>query len=853
MAEPKKFNASVSSFDSRVDLAEHILSNMSTQSNNLGQVGMLLAGDPGVGKTSFIEFFAKLCGLSLITVEAPHITEEHIINIPFIVVKAGASGEHKVATGGEVDADYKIVMSDSNLYTAINQEKKLPDADYLKSIYKSSDKTLIKIFEELGGDEKTVPKLVDEVRGKYEMILFLDEYFRQTSTRIRNMLRTILNGKIGNHKLPKTTYVVYASNIHDEGVEGMPRNNEFFTTTMKHPPKDEWFAWLVNKYEKDEKHQLKDEVVQEFYKLLKDEDINLKDIEADVRVSPRRWEQLLTYINAALPVKNEEDAKNLLTNVKLNFKNYMTGEHAKLVDTVLDTTVKLIEQTSKIKMPAHVHGASSWRKTLQHQIETKMKLGNIRKYIPIISGLPGVGKTTQIYELGKDLNLAVVVVDVSLLSAEDVTGIPIPKTKESGEIETKFSMPKLFQYIKTEMNEAERDHIEALKKSGDTKDIEEYKKKEWKYLLFFDELNRNNANVFNGIRRLLLERNLGKGLELPKGTVIVAAINPDDIGAEKLTQHMIDVSDVVDTAPDWNDTKKIIQSKKIKVDHPETEKFVYEMLLAFVDHFHQKKGDAPKGADREYFLNIGGSQVLYVSPREYTNLYVNAVKYLDQKIGRIIRKRSEGGKPTAEQLRKDVTDLKHALYTKFEQLLNTIFLKHDVEAPEFLHGLEQWFQQEATVDVESMFFSKKASTKPFKDIMGKYMESGGGHLGEDIDFINYVNNSDPQTLKDDMQTFIEKEITDITHVTQKSHKKKVIKGDAIETLGEEVTKFEHLARELTNAFRLHDFSHEKIEILEGVVKDFLKKINKLSKNSDDMIAILGTSGAVKHLTQGLRP
>jgi MoxR-like ATPase len=371
MAADKKFNAASTSYETRVDLAERILSNMAIQAGGLGRTGMLLAGDPGVGKTSFIRFFARLTGLSLITVEAPHITEEHIINIPFIVVRAGTNHEQKVTTGGEVDADYKIVMSDSNLYTQITKEKKLSDSEYLSDIYKSGDKTLIKIFEELGGDEKTIPKLVDEVRKKFEMILFLDEYFRQTSTRIRNMLRTILNGKIGNHDLPKTAYVVYASNIHDEGVEGIPRNHEFFTVNMKHPPKDEWFAWLVNKYEKDEKHKLKDDVVQEFYKLLKDEDLNLKDVEADVRTSPRRWEQLLTYINSSLPVKNEEDAKSLLTNVKLSFRNYLTGEHAKLVDGVLDTVLKLIEKTSNIKMSAQVHGASAWRKTLKHQIERR--------------------------------------------------------------------------------------------------------------------------------------------------------------------------------------------------------------------------------------------------------------------------------------------------------------------------------------------------------------------------------------------------------------------------------------------------------------------------------------------------
>ncbi len=52
--------------------------------NMRGLGGVLLGGDPGIGKTTFVELFSDLTGIHLITIEIPHIVEEHIINIHFL-------------------------------------------------------------------------------------------------------------------------------------------------------------------------------------------------------------------------------------------------------------------------------------------------------------------------------------------------------------------------------------------------------------------------------------------------------------------------------------------------------------------------------------------------------------------------------------------------------------------------------------------------------------------------------------------------------------------------------------------------------------------------------------------------
>ena len=126
-----------------------------------------------------------------------------------------------------------------------------------------------------------------------------------------------------------------------------------------------------------------------------------------VRTSPRRWEQLLLYINASLPAEDAKEAKSLLTNVKANFKNYLSGEKSALADKVLDAVAQLIKETSDLDVSAtDENDAEEWQDTLEHQIKQKMKLGEHRKYIPIVSGLPGIGKTTHATKIAKDLDLS---------------------------------------------------------------------------------------------------------------------------------------------------------------------------------------------------------------------------------------------------------------------------------------------------------------------------------------------------------------------------------------------------------------------------------------------------------------
>ncbi len=855
-----EFNASSASFDQRINIAEKILANMKAKSQSIGKSGVLLAGDPGVGKTSFIRFFSLLTGIDLITIEAPHITEEHIINIPFIVYDPITKSE-KAATTEFETSDFKIVLSDSHLYSSIKSIRKIPDDQYLQAIYRAPA-DVIKVFEELGGDKDTIPEDIQEARDNFKVVLFLDEYFRQTSTKIRNMLRGILNGKIGSHDIPPDAFIIYASNINDEGVEDIPLNNDFHEIEFAAPNKDDWFAYLVAKFEKDQKVKLDPRVIQKFYDLLEEEDLNHNDMNHEVRTSPRRWEQLLIYINAALPVEDEKDAKSLLTNVKANFKNYLSGEKSALADKVLDAVAQLIKETSNIEVSSTAENdAEEWQDTLEHQIKQKMKLGEHRKYIPIVSGLPGIGKTTHATKIAKDLDLRYIYIDCSNLNPEDVVGLPLPKSGDKKQIETQFSEPNLFHQINKDIQEADKDHVEYLKHKYKGKEaeqaIKEYEGKEWKYLIFFDELNRNSTKVFNGIRRLLLEKSFGGGYELPKGSVIIAAINPQDHGAGEMTHHMRDVVDVIDSKADFNKTKKFLENMPFStIKNEKTRDTVYDALMKFVDKFRIKTPTSHiSNRQRSFYLDVGASPV-YISPREYSDLFANAVIDFDQKLSRLL-KRKNVADMSNDQIAATEHKLRASLFDSFQHKLANIFTKQQVQAPEFMHDLEAWFLHSPDIDFGEGLYYKKATTTSVESILKSYFDNPQAdvHLADDMDFVNFISNHDPHKFKEELANFLltqfEKDEDVKDKLIAKTHKAKSVKDEQIAFEEEEVSKFEHLVREMVNAIEIHHLSNDHREIIRLAVREALKLI-KEKHGSDYMEDLLDFNIKITGIIKGLK-
>lgn len=383
-----------------------MLSLMDGQSSRSGiKNSLILTGDPGVGKTSFIRSYAKLLGIPLVTVEAPHITEEHIINIPFMIIKGDKISKDnaviETTANSTLNNDkqaFEIVQAESNLVTKLKSMggQKLKDQQHLATV--ARDKNLRGVYT-------NYRTLINQVRDAFNCILFLDEYYRNDNIKIRNILRNILNGRIGNDKIPRGTFIVYASNLSDDGLEDIPMNNDFAEMEFKSPDKEQWFDYMLKKYETNENKEFPNikmdhRVYNKFYSTVTKEDLSYDDNDTEVRTSPRRWEQLMLYVNANLPVNNVKEARVLMSNVEVNFRNYIEGKVSNLYPKVQKMIIELIKETSGIEFDGTTHPQTEWKDVLEQQLATKIKMDSeatdsnkeARKYVPIVSGEPGIGK-----------------------------------------------------------------------------------------------------------------------------------------------------------------------------------------------------------------------------------------------------------------------------------------------------------------------------------------------------------------------------------------------------------------------------------------------------------------------------
>ena len=844
--EIKPFVPSASGMKQTIQLFESIFDNMHNKQAFDQYHGVLLSGEPGTGKTQRITLLSRLLGIELIVIEAPHIVEEHIINIPFIVFDGLSDNKKGGNTQLTID-EYKVELADSNLYSLIKHARKIPDSEYLSAIYRSG-KDIIELFEYFGGNETTIPDEFHELRNSYNVILFLDEYFRQTSMRIRNMLRGILNGKIGAHTIPKNTYIVYATNLGDQGIDEVPTNTQFEHVEMKAPKKGEWFSWLVYKFQNDKRIKLKPEVINKFHHILEDEDISRDDIESEVRTSPRRWEQLLLYINEALPVKDEKDAKNLLSNVKLNFRNYLTGQHSDIANKVLKATAELIKQTSNIEVShSNVNDITEWKDTLKHQIQMREKLGSKhRSYVPVVSGPPGIGKTAQALKTAHDLDLRFIDIDVSTINAEDVVGLPMPKKDGTGKIETSFSIPSLYQQIMEKIHDEDRKYFDKVKKDNpsDYEDkIEEYKKRNVKYLIFFDELNRNSPKVFNAIRRILLEKNFGPGaehgelLKLPDEAMMMAAINPHDVGAQELTKHMRDVLDIVDAGANWDATMEHLKDKKVPGVDDITHDIALDIIKKFANKFQSKQHDIPL-KERPFHLDLGND--VWVSPREYTMFYFGFARSLNRAISKIKNVDFEG--LSAKEVAALEDSVREDIYKSFERNLSFVLTKHGVESEEFLNDLKAWIMNSADIDIGENIFYKKAvntRTSSLMDIVEEHFEDAATtSASENSDFINFINNVDLSKFREDLTDLVMKKIVDQEsadkYILKDDYDMKILKDNKIvKDASKKVSLLENFMREIVFALWINQFSNEKINAVYFGIYAGLKSFRTQMKDKID--------------------
>lgn len=744
------FNAS-NITNQQKEFAKTMMKNMFNKHVDASHYGILISGSPGTGKTSSVKQLAELLGMDLLVAESPHIIDEHLVKIPFLVYSPVTKKTTKKVdiTDGKVEGgEYSIVHSNAFMAQELAKKTKISDEKYLEYVYNSKDANLIALYESLGGTKGVIPKNIKKARDYFEKILFIDEYFRTDGPKIRNILRRIINGLLGDSKMPKNTYVIYASNMNDEGLDTMSGHQVFEELEMDNRTKDEWFSWLVNKFKEDKRITLDENVVNKFHKALEDHHISYNDVESEIRTSPRRWEQVLLYVNSSLPAKNEKDAAALLANVKSMFSN-KDQKTSSLYEKVEGAVKELIKETSNIEtQDMKEAGNEDWSDTFKHQIEQKMKLGKHRTYVPVISGSPGIGKTQIVKSIAEELGLKLLYIDATSINKDDVIGIPVlkktPTATES--IDMNFSTPRMLSMIEQEMEEKIKEEIQRTGSSDDSG-------KEWKYLLFIDELDKvPNKTVFNAIRKVLLEKEFSDDYKLPDGTIIAAAINPSGVeGSHDFTGHMADVMDVINANPDWTKFRKHLDNVEMDEDASKYREKLLNALSIFVNKFKSSKKNGG-----EFNLNLGGDEKVYVSPRDYTTILRSvSTEYAD-----II---DEVENSDEEDLSVHNKEIREAVYKGISPTLKIAFRKAEIDYTDFGNQLKRWIETapelkflEEDITTKS---AKVASNKGLFEALNKFVDSGMKHdLEDDRDFVAYMQSTKPAIFAKDLKEYVEEHL-----------------------------------------------------------------------------------------------
>jgi MoxR-like ATPase len=611
------------------DQIKTILSHMKSSGQGLTKTTYLLAGDVGTGKTSFLNSISTLTGVPLVIIEAPHITQEHIINIPFLVID-GAKRRSGNVTIDDSTGAMKVVQAESNLVSQLKMHKqksrdeiedKLSRNPALNAVYNAPD----------------VKRRLMGIDGMFNSILFLDEYFRTSSKKIKNVLRNILNGQIGNDKIPAGVYIMMASNVDDDGVDDIPENYDFQMMKYEAPDKEDFFDYLKSKYVKDEETEqasmtgieMKPEVFNKFYEMIDNTTFGTNDEASGVRLSPRRLEQMIIYIDAMTPCKNEDDIRGLLTFVKTNLSNYLTGDTFNQMPRIMDTVKQIIKETSP-EVAEKVDNLSpfeksDWKKSFANEISAKLKLGENRKYIPVISGDPGIGKTSVMHTVAQDENMGLICIDVSNLSPEDFTGMPI--ADQSGtEITTTFSEPSLYNFIMKQYNA----QIADVKQEG----------RPYNVILLFDEISRTTPAVFNSMRKVLLEKEFSEEYPLPSDIIVTGALNPAGEGTTELTKHSVDVLNIISATAKFSEVIKYATTRKVVTDVNTNLGFdasgiVGNIITSLAREFESKErpdtGEKLNLEESPFWWTVNG-ETFYISGREYTESIANIIAQMEDRL-----------------------------------------------------------------------------------------------------------------------------------------------------------------------------------------------------------------------------
>ena len=691
-------------------LAWTILNNAFAMDKASAKMALMLVGDAGTGKTSQVRKFARLVGCTLIVIEAPHISAEQVIRIPFVVsVSKGRNANIRDEATIYVDETTTAVeRAESSLVTKLKKTEQISNGAWGNLL--KMDGELTKAMQD--------PHLASTIvafRKLYDRILFVDEFFRVQNKNVANILRGLLNGKIGQDRLPLRTYFMFASNVDNTdgslNIAGHIRTqdvkaDEVDSNALKEYMMTKFFdtrSRLEEALRTDPTSLDNDEMTELAGPPMRQEALNcVMDVllksdakgkspfarsqdDSRSRLSPRRTEEMVKAINGYMSLMDkggdkEQIAQYILQKIHQNMTtmNADSGEFSKhfLYDDMMDS-VRAMLASKGVNNPT-LPSAFEWDKGIKAELALANALGNSRKYPLLVSGATGIGKTFTINKTAREEKMGFLSIECHTLSKDDAIGITLPSrvsmTDASGVTRTIMQANQteapLYRYIAEEYEHQKAQGANSLAKYAETGDADyleggskfvgfiPHPDRKYNFILFLDEFSRvEDKSIYNQLRRLILEREFADGKKLAGDIMIMGAMNPTDAqgATEGLTDHMIDVVDIMDSQPSVKGFKNALVAELMNewdksafndaIGNDNKEKYCQafaEVWLVLAKHMSHRsatgrQSDIAEGAvegvsDLFYWFPTDDSILsLYVEPRHQISIAKNFLSAVNTK------------------------------------------------------------------------------------------------------------------------------------------------------------------------------------------------------------------------------
>ena len=171
---------------------------------------------------------------------------------------------------------------------------------------------------------------------------------------------------------------------------------------------------------------------------------------------------------------------------------------------------------------------------------------------PLLSGRHGIGKSMLVKQVADDINGVLLTVEGGSLKEGEITGLPYQYMDEKGKISFRFLPYYVVERIQKKEKEIyltnhSKEESDALKgdinrySNNDIKPSEKIslllEKKIQPVIVFFDEINRSDPQVYKELMNILLTRSVN-GYNFPWWVFFVGAMNPANSSSTYQTNEM---------------------------------------------------------------------------------------------------------------------------------------------------------------------------------------------------------------------------------------------------------------------------------------------------------------------------